>query len=60
LDRARDQAITGLQVSQTQDTVELTLSGSGLAITAAELERKSRLFSRVFDVDVAVREAAAL
>ncbi len=56
LDRARDQAVTGLAVHLGEDTVEVVPSGGLLAITDAELERRTRLFSRVFDVDVAVRD----
>jgi exopolyphosphatase/guanosine-5'-triphosphate,3'-diphosphate pyrophosphatase len=56
LDRGRDQAITGLSVELGDDTIVLTPHGGRLAITEAELERKTRLCSRVFDVDVQVRE----
>jgi exopolyphosphatase/guanosine-5'-triphosphate,3'-diphosphate pyrophosphatase len=59
LDRSRDQAVTGLQVDLGEDVVELLPSGGPVAITEAELERRTRLFSRVFDVDVTLREPEA-
>lgn len=58
LDRGRDQAVTGLGVQVEDDRVELALSGGDLAITEDELDRTTRLFSRVFDVDVHVRDRA--
>jgi len=59
LDRAHDQAVTGIEVHQHGDVVELLLTGGGLHVTTAELERKTRLFARMFDVDVRVRDLAA-
>ncbi|MFP4234285.1 MAG: hypothetical protein ACLFUG_05090 [Nitriliruptoraceae bacterium] len=59
LDRGRDQAVTGLQVHLDTDTVELRPLGGPLAITPAELERRTRLLSRLFDVDVLVRTPEA-
>lgn len=58
LDRGRDQAVTGASVEVDGDSVVLTAHGGGLAITADELERKTRLCSRVYDVDVQVRDGA--
>ncbi|MFU8840210.1 MAG: HD domain-containing protein [Nitriliruptoraceae bacterium] len=59
LDRGRDQAVTGVGVAADEDTLVLTAHGGGLAITPDELERKTRLCSRVFDVDVQVVDGAA-
>lgn len=59
LDRAHDQAVTGIEVQQRGDVVELALTGGGLHVTSEELERKTRLFARMFDVDVRVRDLAA-
>lgn len=59
LDRAHDQAVTGVEVHHRGEVVELLLTGGGLHVTTDELERKTRLFSRTFDVDVQVRDLAA-
>jgi exopolyphosphatase / guanosine-5'-triphosphate,3'-diphosphate pyrophosphatase len=58
LDRGRDQAVTGVSAEVDEDSLVLTAHGGGLAITADELERKTRLCSRVYDVDVQVRDGA--
>ena len=60
LDRAHDQAVTSVEVSREEDRVQLTLSGGGLHVTAAELERRTRLFGRTFGAEVVVvdRESA--
>jgi len=60
LDRAHDQAVAGVEVSQEDGHIQLTLSGGGLHVTAAELERRTRLFGRTFGTEVVVvdREAA--
>jgi exopolyphosphatase / guanosine-5'-triphosphate,3'-diphosphate pyrophosphatase len=59
LDRAHDQAVSGVEVHRRGDRVELLLTGGGLHVTDDELERKTRLFARMFDVDVQVRDLAA-
>ncbi len=59
LDRAHDQAVTGVEVRHDEEVVELALTGGGLHVTEAELARKLRLFSRAFDVEVRVHDLAA-
>jgi len=59
LDRAHDQAVTGLEVRHDDEVVELALTGGGLHVTEDELARKLRLFSREFDVEVRVHDLAA-
>ena len=58
LDRAHDQAVTGLEARRRADVVELLLTGGGLHVTPEELARKTRLFSRVFDVEVRLHDLA--
>jgi exopolyphosphatase/guanosine-5'-triphosphate,3'-diphosphate pyrophosphatase len=58
LDRAHDQAIREVEVHHEGDRVELVLTGDGLHVTADELARKTRLFSRVFDVELHVHDLA--
>ena len=58
LDRARDQAVTGVQVHHHGRRVDLRLSGGGLHATDTELERRTRLFCRTFDVEVSVTDPA--
>ena len=59
LDRARDQAVTGLEVHRRPGHVVLELSGDGLQVTDAELSRRTGLFSRTFEVGVSVTDPAA-
>lgn len=59
LDRAHDQAVTEVAVRVDQAAVELALGGGGLHTTAAELDRKTRLFDRAFATGVRVRDLAA-
>jgi exopolyphosphatase / guanosine-5'-triphosphate,3'-diphosphate pyrophosphatase len=54
LDRAHDQAVSDLDVEVTDDRLVLTLQGRGLHVTTDELERKTQLFTRTFDRDVAI------
>lgn len=54
LDRAHDQAVTDVRVELTDDRLLLELDGHGLHVTTDELERKTRLFARTFDREVAV------
>lgn len=56
LDRARDQAVTGLDVSTNAKRVDVRLQGTGLHVARAEVDRKTALFERVFDLDVRVRD----
>ncbi len=56
LDRAHDQAVREVDVHHDGDRVELVLTGEGLHVTPGELARKTRLFSRVFEVEVGVRD----
>lgn len=49
LDRARDQAVTGLQVELGDDEVTVHLHGSGLHVARTEFARKAAMFERVFD-----------
>jgi exopolyphosphatase / guanosine-5'-triphosphate,3'-diphosphate pyrophosphatase len=56
LDRAHDQAVHDLEVELSDDRVVLTLEGHGLHVTADELERKTRLFARTFEREVAVMD----
>ena len=58
LDRARDQSVTGLTVERRDGTVDVVLDGAGLHVARAEVDRKTDLFERTFDVDVRVREGA--
>ena len=58
LDRAHDQAVTGVEVHHDGEVVELALTGGGLHVTPDELARKTRMLSRVFDVEVRVRDLA--
>lgn len=57
LDRARDQAVTDLTIDHHDGRVDVALHGGDLHVAEAEVERKTRLFERVFDVDVHVRAA---
>lgn len=59
LDRARDQAVTGLTVDHRDGLVDIALAGAGLHVPLAEVERKTDLFARTFDVDVRVVEEVA-
>lgn len=59
LDRARDQAVTGLTVERRDGVVEVVLHGAGLHVARAEVDRKTDLFERTFGVEVCVREGAA-
>jgi exopolyphosphatase / guanosine-5'-triphosphate,3'-diphosphate pyrophosphatase len=59
LDRAHDQAVDRVDVLQGHGTVTLELHGRGLHVSPAELERRTRLFAHVFDVDVVVADRAA-
>ncbi|MEX2549774.1 MAG: Ppx/GppA phosphatase family protein [Nitriliruptoraceae bacterium] len=59
LDRAHDQAVREVEVHHDAERIELVLTGDGLHVTPDELARKTRLFSRVFDVEVHVRDLAA-
>jgi exopolyphosphatase / guanosine-5'-triphosphate,3'-diphosphate pyrophosphatase len=56
LDRAHDQAVERVDVQPTDGRVELQLHGGGLHVTPAELTRRTRWFSQVFEVEVAVRD----
>lgn len=58
LDRAHDQAVTGVTVTHTDGSVDLHLDGDGLHVTDDELARKTRLFERTFDVTVRVHDRA--
>jgi exopolyphosphatase / guanosine-5'-triphosphate,3'-diphosphate pyrophosphatase len=58
LDRARDQAVTGVTSSITGDVVELELSGGGLHISDHELSRRTALFRAVFGVELQVTDPA--
>ncbi len=57
LDRARDQSVRDLQVRHDDGVVHIDLQGAGLHIARAEVDRKTDLFERTFDVDVRVDEA---
>jgi exopolyphosphatase / guanosine-5'-triphosphate,3'-diphosphate pyrophosphatase len=59
LDRARDQAVERVVARRDGDTLHLELHGNGLHVTPAELERRTRWFTRVFAVEVAVTDLAA-
>jgi exopolyphosphatase/guanosine-5'-triphosphate,3'-diphosphate pyrophosphatase len=48
LDRARDQAVTGLHVEVDDDAVTVHLHGDGLHVARTEFERKAAMFQRVF------------
>jgi exopolyphosphatase / guanosine-5'-triphosphate,3'-diphosphate pyrophosphatase len=56
LDRARDQAVTWVKVVHDDGHVELMLAGGGLHATDAELERKTRMFCRTFDVELSITD----
>jgi exopolyphosphatase / guanosine-5'-triphosphate,3'-diphosphate pyrophosphatase len=56
LDRARDQAVEWVKVRQGRGKVELTLAGGGLHATDAELERRTRMFCRTFDVQLSITD----
>ena len=57
LDRARDQSVTGLRVVHHDGVVDVTLEGSDLDVARAEVDRKTGLFERTFDVQVRVHAA---
>lgn len=59
LDRARDQAVTDLTVTHSDDRADVLLHGDALHVARAEVERKTRLFERVFDIDLQIRSASA-
>ena len=59
LDRARDQAVRDLRVRHDDGVVHIHLQGAGLHIARAEVDRKTDLFERTFDVAVRVDEAVA-
>lgn len=48
LDRARDQAVTGVAVDVDDDAVTVHLSGRGLRVARTEFARKAAMFERVF------------
>ncbi len=58
LDRARDQAVTGVAV-HVADVVKLELSGGGLHTTDAELDRRTQLFRHAFGLEVQVTDTVA-
>lgn len=55
LDRARDQAVRDVRVSLEDGVLDVVLLGNGLHVAEAEVERKTHLFERLFDVDMRVR-----
>ena len=56
LDRARDQAVTGVRLGTIDDdAVELHLEGRGLQVARAELARTTELFRQVLDRELVVR-----
>jgi exopolyphosphatase / guanosine-5'-triphosphate,3'-diphosphate pyrophosphatase len=59
LDRARDQAVERVVARREGDTLHLELHGNGLHVTPAELDRRTRWFTRVFGVEVVVTDLAA-
>ncbi|MCC5948325.1 MAG: Ppx/GppA family phosphatase [Nitriliruptoraceae bacterium] len=56
LDRAHDQAVTGLHVERDGDTLVLELLGDALPVAPLELDRRTRLFTERFGVEVEVRD----
>lgn len=57
LDRARDQAVTGLTVDRADGRVHICLEGAGLHVARTEVDRKTAMFERVFGVPIEMREA---
>jgi exopolyphosphatase/guanosine-5'-triphosphate,3'-diphosphate pyrophosphatase len=58
LDRAHDQAVTAVDATVADGRLRLELEGDGLHVTTEELERKTRLAARTFEVDVEVVDRA--
>jgi exopolyphosphatase/guanosine-5'-triphosphate,3'-diphosphate pyrophosphatase len=58
LDRARDQAVTGVAVDLDTDAVTLHLRGEGLHVARTEVERKAAMFERVYARRVRLAEPA--
>jgi exopolyphosphatase / guanosine-5'-triphosphate,3'-diphosphate pyrophosphatase len=56
LDRAHDQAVERVDAHGRDGQLQLELHGGGLHVTPAELSRRTRWFSQVFDVEVAVSD----
>ena len=48
LDRARDQAVTGLDIDIGEDHILVGLRGAGLHVARTEFDRKASMFERVY------------
>lgn len=59
LDRARDQAVTHVDVRSDREAVELVVDGRELHVAVAEVQRRTEWFEEVFDVEVTVRVEGA-
>lgn len=57
LDRARDQAVTRLDVTRNRDIVGLRLDGAQLHVAVEEVQRRTTFFEEVFGVTVVVTTA---
>lgn len=58
LDRARDQAVTSINVRLTSDRVVVRVDGSQLHAALSEVQRRTAWFDEVFDVTLEVRTGA--
>jgi exopolyphosphatase / guanosine-5'-triphosphate,3'-diphosphate pyrophosphatase len=56
LDRARDQAVTGVRATLLDGTIDLELSGDGLHVTDQELSQRTAAFRTVLGVGLRVRD----
>lgn len=59
LDRAHDQAVTGVTAARSDTAVNLVLEGAGLHVTTDELTRRTRLFERSFGIEVRIHDPVA-